>query len=83
MSLEKQIQEIKDFRDIGDKFKFMGVDMVVESVFRQEVYHGVFSFTFKNIPEIKAAYKDNSGVIRKATFSYKQLPRLIAENKGA
>jgi len=67
------IGELRKFRAIGEKFNYMGIEMIVESHVDMVKYIGF-------IPYLTAAYKNNNGELKHAYFKYSELPALIAEN---
>lgn len=66
------IKKLKEFRDIGEKFNYLGVELIVED----HTINSGFGF----IPAICACYRDNSGDLRHVTFFVKDLVCLKAEN---
>lgn len=71
---QETIDDLKSFRDIGEKFNYMGIEMIVESHYSTMINPCV---TF---PRILAAYKDYHGVLRHVEFKHRALPALKAEN---
>jgi len=69
---QEAIDDLRSFRKIGQKFNYMGVNMIVESHYYFSPYGG--------IPRIKAAYKNEHGEIKHAEFLRRELPVLRAEN---
>ncbi len=74
--IELKIAEIEAFRKDGEKFKYMGVEMIKTGNMR---YAGYF---LDPTPCIHANYVDKNGVIRSVTFSYSELEVLKNENRG-
>jgi len=73
--IERKIKEIEDFRKDGEKFKYMGVEMIKTG----NMY--LSGFYLDPTPCIHADYVDKNGVIHNATFNYSELDVLITENK--
>ncbi len=69
---QEAIDDLASFRDIGEKFTYMGIEMIVESHYYFSLYGG--------IPRISAAYKNEHGELKHATFIRQELPALRAEN---
>lgn len=61
------------FRGIGEKFNYIGIEMIVER-------HSVFFGKSGDIPKLVASYVDKQGRLAKAEFDLCVLPALIAEN---
>ena len=71
-SFEKiALKELMDFRPIGGKFKYLGVEMIV---------YGYGEWIDCYPPLLKCNYVDNHGVIHSACFQHSELPALRAEN---
>lgn len=66
------INKLKSFRCIGEKFNYMGIEMIVESHYYSDI-DGIY-------PRISAAYKNNNGELCHAEFLFGELPALRAEN---
>ena len=69
---QEAIDELRSFRDIGEKFNYMGIEMIVESHLSL-VGHYIFA-------RISAAYKNKNGDLKHAEFLRRELPALRAEN---
>lgn len=69
---QEAIDDLKSFRDIGEKFNYMGIEMIVESHYYFSPYGGH--------PRILAAYKNEHGELKHAEFLRRELPALRAEN---
>jgi hypothetical protein len=69
---QETIDELKAFREVGEKFNYMGIEMIVES-HCQYTIDGAF-------PRIYAAYKNSMGELKHAQFVRAELPALQAEN---
>jgi len=71
---QEAIDDLKSFRDIGEKFNYMGIEMIVES-------HYYFSpYSCDLLPRISAAYRNEHGELKHAFFLRRELPALRAEN---
>ena len=69
---QEAIDKLRSFRDVGEKFNYMGIEMIVESHY--------FSDIDCVYPRISAAYKNNNGELNHAEFQLHYLPALRAEN---
>ena len=69
---QETIEKLRSFRDVGEKFNYMDIEMIVESHYSSGIY-GVY-------PRISAAYKNNNGELKHAEFMFRELPALRAEN---
>ena len=67
---------LKDFRKVGEKFNYLGIEMIVT---RHMGFSTGFPFPVPT-PELQAEYRDNNGILRKISFSPHKLECLIAEN---
>lgn len=67
------VDALKEFRDIGEKFNYMGIEMIVESHVDLVPYVGF-------VPTLTAAYRNNDGELKHACFRRSKLPALMAEN---
>ena len=65
--------DLKSFRDIGEKFNYMGIEMIVESHVKPLSYVGF-------VPQLTAAYRNKEGELKHACFMRSELPALRAEN---
>jgi hypothetical protein len=72
--LEVGIKELKEFRDIGDSFKYLGRTMVVT---RHHTFDG-----FDVWPKLICDYADNHGVLRQAVFGLHELEGLKKQNQS-
>jgi len=72
---KKDIQAFKDFRDIGDRFTYLGIDMIVTD------YYLKFSDVRLRVATLQADYVNKEGSIANIFFSIHELPGLIKENK--
>ena len=73
---QEQIKEMKAWRDIGQKFNYLGVKCIVVS------HYKIVPSGMLKIPLIEASYVDNLGVIHSITFGYSELKVLINQNGG-
>ena len=73
---QKAYKEIADFREIGKRFYYLGVEMIVTG-HRDIIFAG---YNISCIPCIKADYVNKHGEIKQIQFYYKELDNLIAEN---
>ncbi len=75
---DKCIEDLKSFGDIGHKFNYLGVEMIIES-------HTKFSASSRSmlLPVLTAAYKNDLGEIKTKEFTRRHLPALRAENPTA
>lgn len=71
------IEQLKSFRDVGEKFNYCGVELIVEELFFWNI--GVTGSYL--IARMTAAYKNKLGEIKYLYFYPKHLPALIAENR--
>lgn len=71
---QEAIDDLKSFRDIGEKFNYMGIEMIVKS------HYYLIPHPFAIIPRILAVYADKHGVLRHTTFIRRELTELRAEN---
>jgi len=67
------IEELRSFRDVGETFKYRGIEMIVESHIEFWPYSGY-------MPVLCAAYQNNHGELKHAKFMRRELPALRAEN---
>ncbi len=73
---QERIDELKAFKNIGEKFNYLGVTIIVTGHSELEVYrHGV-----DLIPTLKGDYINGKGEIKPISFDYRELPALQAEN---
>ena len=75
---ETQIEELKAFRDIGEKFNYMGVEIIVTHHYK--IHMSIYSRSV--IPILTGDYANNLGEIKAISFSHHELPNLIAENEA-
>ena len=73
--LFNQIKELRDFRDVGETFEYLGIKMAVTSHY---IYMGYGILC----PLLQANYVDNNGIVQSASFYYGELPTLIKQNVG-
>lgn len=59
----ERIEEWKSFKDIGDRFQYLGVEMLVVKI----------------LCELTARYVDNNGILQTIIFEIHELPILIKE----
>ena len=69
---QEAIDDLKSFRNIGEKFNYMGITMIVESHYLYNINGGH--------PLLSAAYKNAYGELKHASFLRRELPALRAEN---
>lgn len=70
------IDALKAFRDIGEKFNYLGATIIC-------IGHSELDFdglTISVRPVLKGYYKNDKGDIKPIAFSYKELPALQSEN---
>jgi len=72
-----KIRQLREFRDIGERFTYLGRDMVVTAHYR------IVSCGFSMHPVfgISADYVNDIGDIKQISFSMSELQTLINENK--
>lgn len=70
------VEQLRQFRDIGDEFNYLGLRMVVTHLYELRL-HG------RSFPMLDADYVDNSGRLRQSKFSLRELPVLIKQNQGS
>ena len=73
----KRVKALKDFREIGAKFNYLGVTMIVTG--HSYMYFDGHHFCL--VPNLTADYVDNSGRVRNGSFSIHELPALLSENR--
>lgn len=71
-------KKLKKFRDIGEKFNYLSIEMVVTAHYEINIY----SFETIARPVLKADYVDKNGIIRERCFCIRELPGLIKENEN-
>lgn len=71
--IKERIEELKNFRDHGDTFMFLGVEHIV-------VGHSINSGLNIVLPTLLTYYRDNAGKINEYEFDYGKLPLLIKQN---
>ena len=74
---QEAIDRLKAFKDIGEKFNYLGVEMIVTH--HHEISLGL-NYGIDLIATLKADYRNNLGEIKSVSFSPGELPALIAEN---
>lgn len=86
---EKEIQELKNFREIGDSFNYLETTFVVLGHYIEDpktVYKdGMLSYDYSELimrPLLRTEYMNKqTGVITAKEFSYKHLEVLKKQNK--
>lgn len=73
---EKQIEELKQFRGKGEKFNFLGVEMIVYA----HHYQFISQYYCNYRPCLRANYVNKHGDIKNADFDYDELDALKKEN---
>jgi hypothetical protein len=73
---EKLVEELKQFRAKGEKFKYLGVEMIVTG--HKELFIAPYCCTY--FPCIKASYVNKQGDIKNVQFDYDELEVLKKEN---
>lgn len=76
---ETAMEEIKSFRDIGEKFNYLGVEMMVTGHFDVHFPLNVYD-SLRIKPCLKVDYVTKNGEIKGGTFYVKDLPMLRKEN---
>jgi hypothetical protein len=76
---QAQIDELVAFRKIGEKFNYMGVEIIVTS--HKKLIPAGFCFVWE--PCLSGDYKNNQGEIKSISFDYSELEALKAENRAA
>lgn len=71
-SPQQEITELKEWRDVGDTFMYLGQELSVVSHCRL-----VQGLSIHLIPVLEAEYIDRNGVIRTHEFSLEQAQMLI------
>lgn len=74
-SFEQQVQALREFRDLGETFNYLGRTMIVTG-------HWDDHPEIRPWAVLKCDYADDSGVIRKIEFGPSELPGLIAQQSG-
>ena len=72
------LKEFKEFRGMGDKFKYLGIEMTVCGYKSSDYEKGIDIFTIN--PQLKADYVDKNGNINSLLFDYDELETIKAEN---
>lgn len=70
--LDEDMAKFKAFRDIGDRFTYLDVDMIV-------VWYGI-SYIGRRSVQLVAEYVSGDTEFKTATFNIDKLPILIKEN---
>lgn len=70
--LEAEIEEFRQFRDIGETFNYLGRTLIVTAHTETAVDLGEYA-------RLRCDYADNDGVIRQISFQPRELPALIAQ----
>ncbi len=71
---KRQIEELTEFRAVGDKFNYLGIELTVCTHAYYDPGTSCFYLRFK------AAYVNNHGELKGITFNYEELPALRKEN---
>tara|TARA_R100001198_G_C5075741_1_gene119710 strand:- start:16 stop:297 length:282 start_codon:yes stop_codon:yes gene_type:complete len=74
--LKIAIDNFRSFRGVGERFKYLGVEMIVTSHCKTE-FTGVKNITYALLT---CDYKNDIGEIKLISFSPSELNTLIAEN---
>ena len=61
---------MKQFKKPGEKFYFLGTEMI-----------SLGTLLINGIPTVKARYKDNNGIIQNTSFGCREFTAIDAENK--
>lgn len=72
----EKVKELREFRAIGDKFKYLGVEMIVFA--HHYSYASVDGPTYR--PLLRANYVNKEGDIRIIEFEYEELDAVKREN---
>ena len=70
------IEELKAFRDIGEKFNYLGATIICTGHFELDFY----GLNIRIRPTLKGDYKNDKGEIKAISFGYRELQGLKAEN---
>ena len=70
------IKEMKEFRAKGDKFRYLGVEMLVYA--HVDIFNSPYFSTYR--PCLKASYVNKLGEIKMINFDYDELDTLKKEN---
>lgn len=73
---QARIDELRAFRDIGEKFNYMGVEIIVTGHY--EAVPCGFGIIFEAC--LKGDYKTDQGEIKNISFDHSELEALKAEN---
>ena len=74
--IKERIEELRNFRDIGETFIFLGVEHIV-------IGHSVTTGLGMVFPVLATNYIDkSSNEIKRAEFGYNKLPLLIKQNEA-
>jgi hypothetical protein len=74
---ELQRKSMGEFKAVGERFRFLGVDMLVMQDSTVDNYRSIISV----YPCLVCRYVDKRGELRDAKFYFRDLPALIAESK--
>ena len=74
---QEELKNFKKFRDVGQKFSYMGIEMIVEGYYVDNV-GGVYGNFSKAV--LESAYVTRRGKLERVLFKYEHLPALLAEN---
>ena len=77
------VNELKAFRDIGEHFTHLGVDLIVIGHYTSSFGSNPHDLEIYYSPRLKCEYVDKNGVLREVAFGLSKLPALIAENTQA
>lgn len=75
---EKAINELREWRAIGESFQYLGRECVVTGHYRVS-FHELGIHTY---PELSADYADDLGVIRHVAFDMTEARALMARQPG-
>lgn len=71
------VDELKAFKDVGEKFNYLGQEMLVLGHKDYRMFAGGYTHIE---PKLMCEYVNNNGDIKKKSFHFDMLPILIAEN---
>jgi len=74
---KEQLDLLKDFRDVGEKFTYLGKEMLVVSHVDHDFSR---SLEFISLPRLVCHYFDATGTLKHARFTCADLPVLRSEN---
>lgn len=76
-SINAALDSLREFRGVGEKFTYLGVEMVVTGHY--DLSLGLYG-ALDIIPSLNADYVNKNGEIKSVSFSPIELNTLIAEN---